>query len=73
MDASKFSIPEGISYSREDIIRASLECLRRSIPKKLASTPVTLIASKSDTKWLKPIVADYNKSDRGSEFFKPSD
>ncbi len=72
LDATKFGVPERFSnHSKESIIRACLECLRRCIPQKLGNTPVTLKCGDSDKEWLTKIVIEFNTSDRSKVFFNP--
>lgn len=73
MDLTKFSIPKRYGYPREDIVRACLECLRRTLPRKLHGTPLTLKASDADLSWVAPIVAEFNKHDRAKEFYSPAE
>ncbi len=58
-------------YAREDIIRASLECLRRCLPKQMQNTPLTLQAAEADKKWLSEIVREFNSHDRSKTFYTP--
>jgi hypothetical protein len=69
LDATKFGVPTHVGQPREDIIRASLECLRRCLPEKLQKTPVTLKCQDSDREWLLKIVSDFNSHDRSKVFF----
>ena len=71
LDASNLRNPDGkrFDHSRETVVRASLECLRRCIPEKLAKTPLTLKANAEDRAWLEKIVAEFNKHDRAKVFF----
>lgn len=68
LDLSKFMIPKRYAYPREEIVRSSLECLRRCLPKKLFKTPVTLKASNPDKKWMSMIVDEFNSHDRSKVF-----
>lgn len=70
MDVSKFVAPEN-SYPQEDVVRASLECVRRAAPEKLAKTPVTLIGAKPDHKWIEEIVREFNAHNRKKAFYTP--
>lgn len=71
MDASQFKESKG-GYRREEIIRASLECLRRCLPEKLQKTPLTLQAAEADKKWLSEIVREFNSHDRSKAFYSRS-
>ncbi|WP_395747555.1 hypothetical protein [Prosthecobacter sp.] len=71
LDATKFSVPKSASGTPEEIIRASLECLRRCLPAKLRTTPVTLSCRDSDKEWLQKIVSEFNAHDRTKVFFIP--
>jgi hypothetical protein len=71
MDLSEFSVPKNLSQKREDIIRASLECLRLCIPDKSKKVPLILECNEADKPWLAPIVAEFNKHDLNKVFFKP--
>ena len=71
LDASKFTIPKMYELPREDIIRASLECLRLCLPDKLRETPVMLEAAASDKEWLSKIVGEFNAHDRRKVFYTP--
>ncbi len=71
MDVTKFTAPEN-SYPQEDVVRASLECVRRAAPEKLAKTPVTIIGAKAEHNWIEEIVREFNKHDRTKAFFAPN-
>lgn len=70
MDCSKLVEPPKrfSGYPREHIIRTCLECLRRCLPEELLDTPVTLLASNANRKWLEPIIREFNAHDRGQPF-----
>lgn len=67
MDAEKFV---DVSYTREEVLRASLECLRRVLPAKLHKTELTFTASPENREWIGKIVSEFNLSDKGKEFYK---
>jgi hypothetical protein len=69
LDASAFDVSKGFGLPREDIVRASLECLRLCLPEKLRGTPVTLKSSDTDTLWMSTIVSEFNTHDRNKVFF----
>lgn len=69
LDATQFKVSAGRGYKREDIIRASLECLRRCLPEKLRNTALRLQASQQDAEWLSKIVSEFNKHDRSKVFY----
>jgi hypothetical protein len=70
LDATKFGVPERFSSrTKENVIRACLECLRLCTPPKLKSTPVTLKCDDTDKEWLMKIVTEFNTSDRSKPFF----
>lgn len=72
MDVSGFDHSKTGGYPREEIIRASLECLRRCLPEKLRQTPVTVIAKPEDRLWIEEIVGAFNARDRGRPFYEVS-
>ena len=72
LDATKFAVPGRFSHPPEDILRASLECLRRCLPDKLRNTPVTLKCGDSDRGWMSKVVSEFNAHDRAKVFFAPS-
>lgn len=70
VDFMKFvNLPKRYGYSRTSVIRASLECLRRTLPDKLIKTPVTLKAGDADMKWMSAIIREFNEHDRSKEFY----
>lgn len=73
LNATKFAIPQAFDHPREDILRASLECLRRCLPAKLRKTPVTLTCRDPEKAWMLPIVTQFNAHDRGKVFFIPQE
>ncbi len=71
-DATKFGIPERFSsHSKENVVRACMECLRLCTPPRLKNTPVTLKCGDTDKEWLTKIVTEFNASDRSKVFFNP--
>ena len=72
IDLTKFKVPERFDHTPETVVRACLECLRRSLPEKLSKTPVTLIGAGTDKKWAVDLVKEFNAHDRRKEFFKPT-
>lgn len=72
MNATGFAVPKRFDHHREDIIRASLECLRRCLPEQLVKTPVTLRCSDLDKQWMEQIVSEFNAHDRSKIFFTPT-
>ena len=69
--ATKLLIPENRVHQQDEIIRASLECLRRCLPDQLLKTPVTLEASNADREWMTKIIIELNAHDRAKGFFTP--
>ncbi|WP_035614948.1 hypothetical protein [Haloferula sp. BvORR071] len=69
MDATQFRPLKDYGISREEIIRACLECLRRCLHEKVMKVPLTLKAADSDKAWLEPIIAEFNKHDRTKVFY----
>lgn len=70
LDATQFDGSKSGGYDKEAIIRASLECLRRCAPARLAATKVTLRCKDSDKKWLSEIVAHFNSAPRDKPFYE---
>ena len=64
-------IPENRVHQRDEIICASLECLRRCLPDQLLKTPVTLEANNADREWMTKIIIKFNAHDRAKVFFTP--
>ncbi len=73
MDVTEFDVTKGGGYEREEIIRASLECLRRCLPEKLVNVDVTLRCVESERGWLEKIVAEFNAHDRTKVFYKQAE
>jgi hypothetical protein len=71
MVATGFNVPERFGHPREDIIRASLECLRLCLPERLKKTAVTLTCREADKPWMEKIVSEFNAHDRTKVFFTP--
>lgn len=71
LDATAFKITPELGYPREDVLKASLECLRRCLPPKLMKTPLTLKTSKEHQGWMGKIIAGFNAHDRKKVFFVP--
>lgn len=67
MNADGFVASEG--YSREDIVKACLECVRRVLPAKLLQTPVSFTASPENQGWMSKIVDEFNRHDRSKVFY----
>lgn len=72
LDATGFSKSEA-GYSKEDVLRASLECLRRCLPEKLMKVPVTLKCKEADETWMEKLVEEFNRHDRSKVFYTPRD
>jgi hypothetical protein len=68
-DATKFDDSDCGGYDKEEIVRASLECLRRCLPQKLKTTKVSLQCKDSDKEWLTEIVSEFNAAPRNKPFF----
>jgi hypothetical protein len=71
MDVSRCKDPED-SYPPEDVIRASLECVRLAAPEVLARTPLTLIGAKPGHQWIEDIVREFNAHNRKKVFYVPN-
>jgi hypothetical protein len=71
LDALSFDESKSGGYPKEDIIRASLECLRLCLPEKLKSTKITLKCRDEDKDWLSKIVAEFDSAPRDKPFYKP--
>jgi hypothetical protein len=70
-DATQFDESKSGGYEKEDVVRASLECLRRCLPPALTATKVTLKSKDSDKEWLTVIVDQFNAAPRDKAFFEP--
>lgn len=70
LDATQFKKPEE-GYPVEDILRASLECLRRVLPMKLLKTPLSFTAPAQEREWMGKIIKEFNAHDRSQTFFAP--
>jgi len=68
MTADRFIAAGG--YPQEEILRASLECLRRVLPPKLLKVDLTFTSSPENREWMTKIVAEYNNSDRKKIFYE---
>ncbi|WP_133795140.1 hypothetical protein [Prosthecobacter fusiformis] len=71
MDVTRFALPERGGHAKEDIIRASLECLRRCLPEKLRQTPLKLKAGDEQKSWVEKIITEFNSHDRSQAFYTP--
>lgn len=71
MDATGFKVPGRFGHAREDIVRATLECLRLCLPERLQNTHVTLKCSETDKPWMEKILSEFNAHDRSKVFFTP--
>ncbi len=71
LDATQFDDSKSGGYNKEDIVRATLECLRRCLPHKLTTTKVTLKRKDSDKEWLSKIVTQFNSAPRNKVFYEP--
>lgn len=69
IDASELKDTEPRGYPIEEVVRASLECLRRCLPEQLTDAPVTLKCKKADEAWLKKLVDEFNSHPRDEVFF----
>lgn len=70
MDVTKFDDSKADGYPKEDIVRASLECLRRCLPKKLEATKITLKCREADREWLLKIVSEFDSAPRDKPFYE---
>jgi hypothetical protein len=71
LDATKLDVSKSGGYPKEDIIRASLECLRRCLPEKLKTTKITLKSRDADKEWLPKIVSEFDSAPRDRPFYEP--
>ncbi|GAA5495917.1 hypothetical protein Rhal01_02098 [Rubritalea halochordaticola] len=71
LDATQFKTTKRFSQPKEDILRASLECLRRCLPDILSKIPLTLDCNEENKEWMQAIVDEFNKHDRSKPFFTP--
>lgn len=69
MDATEFQVPKRFSHPKEEIVRASLECLRLCLPEVLRKTPVTLKCNEENKEWMQKIVAEFNAQPRTKVFY----
>lgn len=70
LDATLFDATKSGGYDKEAVIRASLECLRRCLPVKWATTKVSLRCKDADKEWLVSIVSQFNKAPKDKVFYK---
>lgn len=68
MQTDEFAIP--VSYKREDIVRACLECLRRVLPPEQLKTKLSFTSSLKNREWMGKIVSEFNHCDRGKVFYE---
>lgn len=68
MAAENFVAAKG--YTKESILRASLECLRRVLPAKLMKTQLTFTSSPENHEWMGKIISDFNQADRSKPFYQ---
>ncbi len=73
LDATAFSVSQRFGHSREHILRASLECLRRCLPEKLRRTALTLKVADDNRDWMAELIAEFNAHDRTKVFFTPAE
>lgn len=71
MNLTKFKDPKDFGFTREDVVRSCLECLRRCLPEKLMTVPLQLEATDADKEWASKITAEFNSHDRSKVFFTP--
>lgn len=69
LDATAFAVAKESGYPRENIVRASLECLRRCLPDNLMDAPLILKANEADQAWLSEIIREFNTHDRRKVFY----
>jgi hypothetical protein len=67
MKADEFSAPK--DYSREEVVKACLECVRRVLPPEMLKTPLTFSASAENRGWMGKIVDEFNAHDRSTVFY----
>lgn len=69
LDATRFDGSKVDVSLKEDVIRASLECLRRCLPDRLMATKVTLKCQDRDKEWMSKIVAEFDAAPRDKPFY----
>jgi len=69
LDATSFPASPQAGTSREEILRASLECLRRCLPENWRRQALTLNTSDEHKEWMAEIVNEFNTHDRTKVFF----
>lgn len=67
MYADDFVVTKG--FSREDIVKACLECVRRVLPPNYLKTQLTFSASPENQGWMSKIVDEFNRHDRSQVFY----
>ncbi len=71
LDATHFRIAEA-GHPKEDVVRASLECLRICAgSERFSKVPLTVKLPQKDSRWLEKIVDEFNRHDREKVFFTP--
>lgn len=70
LDASELIANDPYEHPRAEVVRASLECLRRCLPEQLLKTPVTLKCKPDDKEWLSKLVDEFNSHPRSKPFFR---
>ena len=73
LNATAFSVPKQFGDLREDILRASLECLRLCLPEEFRGQPLILKATEEHAGWMDEIVKEFNAHDRTKVFFTPKE
>ena len=71
LDATKFDVTKARGYGKEDIVRASLECLRLCLRENMKSTKITLSCRDEDKEWLTKIVSEFDSAPRDKPFYEP--
>lgn len=70
-DATKFDVSKSGGYSKDAVVRASFECLRRCLPERLKTTKITLRSKDSDREWISKIVNEFDAASRDQPFYTP--
>lgn len=67
--APRLGTSESSGNSPEEILRASLECLRLALAPELRGVPLALYAPEKHAAWMAEIVKEFNAHDRTKVFF----
>lgn len=70
LDARGLQDAKPQEWNGENVVRATLECLRRCLPEKYKQAQIELLEPEGDVGWLRKIVSAFNKHDRAKTFFE---